>query len=572
MNNGKKNGKMHIVGGILGIMSGKEKGKIALLAVLGLLRSLAETVSTGAVLPYMYVLLDPDRASGLPVLRGLSRAAGGDGMKFILWSTLLFLALYALRCAYLVFYDYVDGRIIRRISSDCSVRLFQWYLARPYEYFFRKNTSLLQRNVSSVISCLMQGVISNGLYLVSGGLTVVLLLGFMVFSGVPGLLPAALGLGILYFLLSRDVKKRAGAIAGEANRHSKNLHRTVMECFRGIKDFKLSGDGGNITGYVSGEYDAANALWARRRLVGSIPSQILELGTVAILAVILIGGYRSGGMEESLAQLSLCGASAIRIRAALSGILGRITAIRDNSAFYEDIIDDIRASVQGESSAAGEEPVKFDECIEIRDLSYRYPNTETDIFRGFDLVIRKGESVGISGHSGRGKTTLADLLTGLIEPDAGEILIDGVPLKGREESWRKIVGYVPQEIFLIDGTVLDNIAFYEPAEKVDRERARKALRTAQILDFVDSLPAGEDSRIGENGILLSGGQRQRIGIARALYRNPQVLLFDEATNSLDSDTEKAFMDTIGSLQADYTTIVISHSKETLERCGRTVEL
>lgn len=553
-------------------MSRKEKRSIALLALMGIHRSLAETVSTGAVLPYMVALIDTEKAETMPVLKSIARIAGGSETKFILCSTLLFLALYALRCAYLVFYDYVNGRIIRDISSTYSVRLFRYYMTRPYRFFFDKNSSLLQRNVTSVISGLMQGVISNGLYLLSYGLTVVLLLGVIVASGVPGLLAAALILCLIYVFLSRNIKKRTKEIADEANSHSRLLHRTVMECFRGIKDFKLCADEENVIGFVSGEYAVLNELRVKRKLINSIPNQILELGTVMILALILIGGNRSGNMSESVALLSLCGASAIRIRSALSGILSKVTAIKDNSAYYDEIIDDIRASVECDGVPSEGESPAFKDRIEIRNVSYRYPGGDREVFRNFSLTIRKGESVGIVGHSGKGKTTLADLLTGLISPQNGELLIDGVSLRGRESAWQKSVGYVPQDIFLIDGSILKNIALYEPEESVDRERARKALKMAQLLDYVDSLPERENSLIGENGLLISGGQKQRIGIARALYRNPEILIFDEATNSLDCETEQAFINTLHSLSGEYTMIVISHRSETMQNCGRIVNL
>ena len=561
-----------IIHGILETMTAKQRGKVAMLAILGVFRSLAETVSTGAVLPYMVVLLDTKKAKGLPVLREIYVLTGSNEMKFILLSTALFFVLYAFRCAYLVFYDYVDGRIIRKISSDYSVKLFRYYITRPYEFFFDRNTSILQRNVTTVISGLLQGVISNSLYLFTYGLTFIMLLALMLFSGVAGLLTAAILLMALYLVLSRYVKRKAKEIAEQTNRHSKTLHKTVLESFRGIKDVMLNADEQNLSSFVSREYDAGNALKARRNLLNSIPNQILELGTVAILTIILISGYRTAGMEESLATLSLCGASAIRIRSALSGILSKMTAIKDNSAYYEEVIGDIRASLRCDFLFHEKEEISFERQIEIRNLTYRYPNSEKDIFHAFHLTINKGEAVGIAGPSGRGKSTLADLLAGLISPEEGEILIDGLPLKGRETVWRDLVGYVPQEIFLLDGTVLENIALFEPASDIDRDRARKALQTAQILDFINTLPQREDSRIGDNGILLSGGQRQRIGIARALYRSPEILIFDEATNSLDTATEKAFLETVNSLRNDYTMIMISHRKETLSRCDRVVEL
>lgn len=571
MNNTTETEKGHIVLGILRTMSGKEKAGIVLLAFLGIFRALAEMLSTGAVLPYMYVLVDTEKAKQLPVLKTIAKVSGDDG-EFIIFATLLFIFLYAFRCVYLVFYDYVNGKIIRKLSADYSIRLFRYYMTRPYEFFFARNSALLQRNVTTVISNLMQGVISNGLYLISYVLTIILLLCMLVSSGVSWLMLVAMFLGILYLLLSRDVKRRAKIIAGEANVHSKILHKMIMECFIGFKDIKLNADEENIRKYVSKEYEEANALRVKRNLINSVPNEILELGTVVILAVILVIGYKTNGMQESLAVLSLCGATAIRIRSVLSGILTKVIAIKDNSAYYDEIINDIRASKDCDFSEKDEKRIDFKDGIEVKNLRYRYPNTDMDVLRNFNLIVHKGEAVGITGHSGRGKTTLADLLTGLIAPDEGDILIGGVSLIGHESAWRKTVGYVPQSIYLIDGSILENVALYEPFEVIDRERVRSSLQTAQLLEFVDSLPKQEDSLIGENGILLSGGQRQRIGIARALYKTPEVLIFDEATNSLDDATEKAFIDTVNALRADYTMIVISHRRETLERCDRVVEI
>jgi len=269
----------------------------------------------------------------------------------------------------------------------------------------------------------------------------------------------------------------------------------------------------------------------------------------------------------------------------MNRVLSNLTSIRYNGnhldVFYNDLVEskEAKAGGSGQAKETTGETFRFSDRIELRSVSYRYPGTEEDVLRDVDIVIRKGESVGIVGPSGAGKTTLIDLILGLIQPGSGEFLLDGRNAADVLAEWRRDVGYVPQNIYLIDDTIARNVAFGIPEEETDLDKLWKAIEIAQLKEYVDALPNGLDSVVGDKGIKLSGGQKQRIAIARALYHDPEVLVFDEATSSLDTEIERTISDAISTIGKTKTMIIIAHRVNTLDACdeiyevrGKSVEL
>jgi len=292
-----------------------------------------------------------------------------------------------------------------------------------------------------------------------------------------------------------------------------------------------------------------------------------------LVIIVVINALRNPDMNASLPMIALFGMAAIRIMPSMNRIIGYMTTVRFNITHFEHIYDDLKETDASKPDIMKrKEKVEFNESIEIRNLTYSYPGTDTIILEDVNLVIKKGQSVGIVGSSGAGKTTLVDILLGLLDPNRGEVLVDGNSIKEKNNGFRQNIGYVPQDIYIIDDSVAANVAFGVPPEDIETERVWVSLETANLKGFVESLEAGLDTNVGESGMRLSGGQRQRVGIARALYNNPEILVFDEATSSLDNESERAISEAIAKIGHTKTMIIIAHRLNTLDKCDLIYEI
>jgi ABC-type multidrug transport system fused ATPase/permease subunit len=285
------------------------------------------------------------------------------------------------------------------------------------------------------------------------------------------------------------------------------------------------------------------------------------------LAVFILMGIPSASIVMSL---SLFAVAMLRLMPAFSRVQYYLATIKHSDCTFEEIYNDL-TQVKTELKDSDLPPLKLEKSIKIKDLSFAYEKTNK-IFDGFNVEIPRLSSVAFIGPTGCGKTTVVDILLGLLKPDSGKILVDGRDIEENLASWQKSIGYVPQFIYLTDDSIKANVAFGVLADEIDNECVRECLKTAQILDFIESLPDGVDTLVGERGVRLSGGQRQRIGIARALYHNPEILILDEATSALDNETEKAFVDALGALKGKLTMIIIAHRLSTVENCDIKIKL
>ena len=306
--------------------------------------------------------------------------------------------------------------------------------------------------------------------------------------------------------------------------------------------------------------------------LGNLPRFMIEAFIVSLgMGVLLLLVAMGKPLGSIILTLSLFAVSAIRLMPSMTRIHYNLTRIKQYTHGFNMLFKDI-SNFETEHKKSSPENIPFNSLIEIKNVSFAYENSKKMIFKDFSLTVKKNASVALVGPTGCGKTTMVDLILGLLKPKSGTIEVDGEKINNFLRTWQKKIGYVPQFIYLLDDTVKANVAFGEPADKIDDDRVSECLRLAQILDFVENLPDGIDHQIGENGIQLSGGQRQRIGIARALYINPEVLILDEATSSLDNDTEKAFIDALNNLKGTLTIIMIAHRLSTVENCDKIVKL
>jgi ABC-type multidrug transport system fused ATPase/permease subunit len=307
---------------------------------------------------------------------------------------------------------------------------------------------------------------------------------------------------------------------------------------------------------------------AFNNLISQSPRLLIETIAVSgLVIIVVINALRNPDMNASLPTIALFGMAAIRIMPSMNRIIGYMTTIRFNITHFEHIYEDLREATMSESEHADKTiRMKFENSIEIVDLTYRYPGTEQIILENVSLKIDKGQTVGIIGSSGAGKTTFVDLLLGLLTAEQGEILVDGKDIMSEIRGFRQNIGYVPQDIYIIEDTVAANVAFGVVKDDIAEDRVWAVLETANLKDYIETLDEKLDTNVGESGMRLSGGQRQRLGIARALYNDPEILIFDEATSSLDNENEKAISEAIARIGHTKTMIIIAHRLNTLEKC------
>ena len=558
-----------------------KRQRINSIIMLGLiaLGGVAETLGIGVILPFTTVLLDTESAHTIPILSSIiSHPWVGDQSRFILLMCFALVVIFALKSLYMFFLMYIQNRFTLNRQIELSTMLFKSYIYKPYDFFFDKNTADLQRNVNTLVSDVTQGVLMNGLSMLTEMIVIFFIFALLMFVDPISTLAIALvlcGVGFLYYFVLR---RRLDESAKKQNLAGANMVKSVNEGLGSIKDVKVLG---REESFLTG-YEKFGRAFARSTAFGNITSSAprLLIETIAVCGLVLIvvlNTMQNQDMEASLPTIALFGMAAMRIMPSLNRTVGFMTAIRFNAVHLAKIYDDLKAAETRDedlkaSKDVGFVPLTVKETVELKDISYRYPNTKTDIFKSAQLTINKGHTIGIVGASGAGKTTLIDILLGLLIPDSGEVLVDGVNIEINRRGFRRNVGYVPQEIFLIDDTIGKNVAFGIPDAEVNAERIWDVLKIANIADYVMSLELGLDTLVGEGGMKLSGGQRQRLGIARALYNDPDILVFDEATSSLDNESEKVISDAIAAIGRSKTMIIIAHRLNTLDKCDEIYEI
>jgi len=375
------------------------------------------------------------------------------------------------------------------------------------------------------------------------------------------------GIAALYYFV---LKNKLDKTAKKQNQHSMAISKSVMEGIGGIKDIRVLGrENSVLSEYTKNSRGMAKTV-AFYNIASQSPRLLIE--TVAIsglVIIVVINALRNPDMNASLPTIALFGMAAIRMIPSMNRILGYVTMIRFSLVHFATIYDDLNETRQtkvDKSFDSSDEKVRFEDKIEIDGVSYKYPETSKVILENVNITIHKGETVGVIGRSGGGKTTFVDVILGLLRPEEGGILVDGVSIEEDSRGWRRNIGYVPQSIYIVDNTVTANVAFGVPSDEADVARVWAALEIANLKEHIKSLEEGLDTVVGQSGVRLSGGQRQRLGIARALYHDPDVLIFDEATSSLDNESEQAITDAITRIGRTKTMIIIAHRVNTLEKC------
>jgi ATP-binding cassette, subfamily B, bacterial PglK len=532
-----------------------------------------EVLGVGIVVPTFALLSDANYAARFPALRPLLDALGNPDHKTLVTVAMLVLvAVYAIKAVFLTFLAWFQNRLAFGIRAELSQRLFTVYMRQPYVFHLQRNSAQLINNIFGQVDQFANAILIPGMTLlieslVLMGLTAILMaaepLGTVIVVGV---------LGTLGWGFSRATRRRIADWGRTAQLHEGLRYQHLMQGLGAAKDVKLLGrESEFLERYYVHNLKTARATRLQSTLQ-QLPRLWLELLAVGGLAALALTMLAQGhAVAAILPTVGMFAAAAFRLLPSVGRILMAAQMLKYGLPVVENLYAESLLPL-GPVEQPGSDGPRFQDRIELRGVRYAYPGGATPVLNGLSLGIRRGESIGLVGPSGAGKSTLVDVLLGLLVPDAGEIRIDGRDLRSVLRNWQDQVGYVPQSIFLTDDTLRRNVAFGVADERVDETSVRRAIRAAQLEDFVGSLPAGLDTVVGERGVRLSGGQRQRIGIARALYHDPAVLVLDEATSALDTVTESYVMDAVRALRGTKTIIIIAHRLSTVQICSRVYRL
>ena len=558
------------------LLDKQHKRKMVLLVFLMLVSGALETLGVSMVYPVMNVVMEENAVEKHRYLQVICNVFRIDSTTNLTIFVMVALVLvFAIKNAFLFFQQKVQLKFVYTNQFATSRRMMINFMERPYEYYLNADTAVIQRSITSDVNN-MYGLILSLLQLVSEGIVFVCLAAASLVTDVYMSLTVTILL-VVVLLVIKCILKPIMKKAGEENQeYYSGLYKWIDQSVMGIKEIKIA----NKENYFINEYSKCGAGYVnavqRYNLYNATPRLLIE--TVAITGMILymlVQLLNGTQVEDIMPQLSLLAVAAMRLVPCANRINNHLTSIAYFEPFFMGVSDNLQEDIRDESIDYSEEAyqekkevekLEIKDKIELKQITYKYPNTDVLIFDRADMEIPIGKSVGIVGTSGAGKTTVVDILLGLLQLQSGEILADGVEVREHYASWLKNIGYIPQMIFMLDSTIRNNVAFGCADEDIDDDKVWQALKEAQLDMFVKTLPEGLDTSIGERGIRLSGGQRQRIGIARALYEDPEVLVLDEATSALDNDTEAAIMESINRLHGRKTLIIIAHRLQTIEKC------
>lgn len=558
------------------IFTKRDRYIIALLMIMILVGSFFELLGVAVFQPFINVIMNPDSIDDsfwLSQIRDLFNCGTTTGFLTVL--AILIIFIYVVKNVFLWIEQDVIMKFTYGIQQKLSTRLLTTYLDEPYTFHLNNNIAELQRSMQEDTGLFTQ-VLMHTLQLIAE-VVVCIVLGIYLFDVSHSITTVIVGLLIVcVFGFIKLTKKFSENLGHESQIYKGKLYQWVNQSLGGVKEVKVL----NREGFFVSSYQKYYKLYIKgmrlNKLIGITPKYLVEAVcmTGMLIAIIIKLNFGQKDMIDFIPQLATFAVAAFRLLPSVGRINEHVNnilyAVPSVDLIYKDLkgIEDYKASKTEDEGTVW----KFDESIVAKDISYHYPNSDVQVLEKANCVIPKGKTVAFIGSSGAGKTTMADIILGLLEPQLGHILVDGLDVYKNLKLWHRHIGYIPQVIYLSDDTVRNNVAFGICEDEIDDNAVAEALRKAQLLDFVNSLPDGMDTMVGDRGVRLSGGQRQRIGIARALYHDPEILVLDEATSALDNETETAVMEAIESLQGTKTMLIIAHRLTTIRNADIVYEV
>ena len=537
--------------------------------------ALTDVISLGAVLPFIGVLVAPEQVFNHPFVMPIAEFFQINSAKQLTLPLTIAFAFTAIIAGIMrLFLLWLNVRLTSAIGTDLSFNIYNRTLYQPYHIHLSRNTSSIVSAITGKVNNVVGAILLPLFRLLS---SILLLVGISVtlFIIDPFIATiATIGFGSVYGLISFLVRFRLNRNSRRVAEEETRVVKALQEGLGGIRDVLLDGTQ-EIYSNIYRKADVPLRLAKANNLfISGSPRFLMEtLGITFLVLFAYLLNLKPGGISASLPLLAVLALGAQRLLPALQQCYASWSTMIGNYASLEDLLELINQPLPEKIENTAITPLAFTHAIEFKNVSYQYSDDGPWILSHVNFTIPKGSSVGIVGRTGSGKSTILDLLMGLIEPTEGKILIDGVEInKQNMRSWQSIISHVPQSIFLTDASIAENIALGVPQDKIDLERVKKSTSIAQISEFIEAAEEGYSLVVGERGVRLSGGQRQRIGIARSIYKSAKVLVFDEATSALDNDTEVLVVDAINKMEENFTIFFVAHRLTTISECDTIIEL
>jgi ATP-binding cassette subfamily C protein len=563
-----------------GLLKKKEKWLVVFLGIGMSVEGMLEVFSLAAFIPFIGLMLDPVSLQTNKYLSFLYNFMQRPPAHiFFIWIGSGFFLLILLQNLFKNFYNFFQNKLVADVEKRVAVELFQKYLYAPYVWFLSRNTSDLLKEIMGDVTVWARSCLKSFLSMASNAITILSLLAFMVIlNPLVGSILVIAGIVITILTLSsmRPYIRRA---AKTKERAIGDAYKVVTHALVGSKDVKISGREAFFVNQFSRYFQMITQITAKVATINPIPSSIIEIGVA--FALVIIGFHLSGNpalRSGELTLLTVYGIGAIRLLPLFSNITSTVTAIQGAVPAIECIEqtnEQLRQLVLSIPAKTEESIIPHTwDALTIENVTYYYPNSHREALKGVSFQVRRGMKLGIVGRSGAGKSTLVDIITGLLTPTHGSFLIGNIVLHEKNvRGWQRQIGYVPQAPFIADDSLKFNVALCVEDAHIDEQRVMQALEAAHLDDMVrKELPKGLDTLLGDRGVRLSGGQRQRVSIARALYHNPALLILDEATNALDTESEHIIMQSLDELSGAKTIIIVAHRLSTVRNCNMIIVL
>lgn len=567
---------LSMFGQMVQILDKKQKKQGVVLFFLMLIVSMLEMLGVSVIVPFVITMLEPDKILQnqyvAPVVNYLNIT---EYKQFMVLVAGAIIVTYVIKNMFILFVNYYQSNYRNQLEKDLNIKMLSSYMRRPYTFFINTNSADILRGINGDIMN-VASVVDGFSLIFSEGLTC-LIIGIFLIGMNPFMAVSLLVIvGITAIVIILGFKKRVRQCGEQTREAFAEKLKKINHAVYGIKEIMVS----NRRSYFLDEFESAAQKAAesntRYLWIGKTPNRLIEIVFIGGLLLLVTVSYQETGNNVTfITQLSAMGIAAVRILPSISSLtngMNSLVYLRPSlEAAYENLVE-VNRQQEIPIEEKPEQTISFRSGITVDHISWRYQRELPWVLKDLYMEIHKGEAVALIGESGAGKSTLADILLGLFKPESGMILADDKDIFRMGTCWSKMIGYVPQTVFLTDDTIRNNVAFGIPVGEVEDQKVWVALEQAQLAATVKKLDHGIESIVGERGISLSGGQRQRIAIARALYHDPDILILDEATSALDSDTENAIMETIERLQGKKTLVIIAHRLSTIRNCDRIYEI
>jgi ABC-type multidrug transport system fused ATPase/permease subunit len=556
------------------LLSAQKKKELIYILLLLLIGMFLEILGIGIIIPVLTIIVNPESFNNSNFIKN-----SYFGFHLLTQKELIFYAMSVIVVAYTIksiffwFFNKYQSRFIFGLSEDVSNRLFNGYLHLPYSFHSKYNSSHLLSNIQNEV--IQYNYSIQALMVLATESLLSIAVTILLFILEPK------GTFIIFFILTlvslliyRSTKLKLSKLGTDRQFYERECNQNLLQGLNGIKDVKVLGKEDQFFDYFSLTNKRRTLISAEQYAIQNSPKIFLEFFSIFSLVLLVLSFiFFSNPIFNLIPILGVFATASFRLLPSMNRIVGSGQLLRFSKSAIEKLYNEFSIIENYKSTKPlNVGTIKFAKILEIKNLCYTYPDTDTEVLHDISFKIPIGKSIGIIGESGSGKSTLINIILGLLEPNKGEISVDGKSIVDNIRSWQDQIGYVPQFIYLTDDTIKRNVAFGIPEIEVDNTALNNSLDMSQLSAFISGLPNSVNTKIGERGENLSGGQRQRLGIARSLYHNPQLLIFDEATSSLDLETEKALMESIYLLKGKRTLIIVSHRLETLKDCDWVINI